>query len=151
MVFKSLLNHLSLCPLTFTISNLILLEEFLISEVYPYLRQVNIASWHLCMCKKLWSRMCAVNGVQQTWMKRQETKSCWQALSEPTAGIRFYLETDVMVIDPGVQPPARHSSYRSFGDIFHSNQRAVKPLLCECSELQGPQTGLLSLVKLRVE
>lgn len=105
----------------------------------------------LCICRSLGFRDSGVNIVQQTLMKRQETETCWQTLSAPTAGIIFYLETDVMVIDTGVQPPARHSRHRFCRDIFQSNQRAVKSLLCECSELQGPLTGLLSLVKLRVE
>lgn len=105
----------------------------------------------LCVCRLLGLRDSAVNVVWQTLMKRQETETCWQTLSAPNAGIRFYLETDVMVIDTRFRPPARHSRYRFCRDIFQSNQRAVKSLLRECSELQGPLTGLLSLVKLRVE
>lgn len=103
------------------------------------------------MCRSLGLKDGAVNIGQQTLMKRQETETSWQTLSSPTAGIRFYLETNVMVIDTGVHPLARHSCYRFCRDIFQSNQRAVKSLLCQCSELQGPLTGLLSLVKLRVQ
>lgn len=51
------------------------------------------------MCRSLGLRDVAVNMDQQTLMKRQETDACWQTLSAPTAGIRFYLETDVMVMD----------------------------------------------------
>lgn len=54
-----------------------------------------------CLCKLLGFRDCAQNIVQQTLMKRQETETCWQTLSAPTASIRFYLGTDVMVIDTG--------------------------------------------------
>lgn len=105
----------------------------------------------LCMCRSLDLRDSAIYIVQQTLIKWQETEPHWQTLSVPTAGIRFCLETDVMVIDTGVQPPARHPRYRFCRDIFQSNQRAVKSLLCKCSELQGPLTVLLSLVKMRVE
>lgn len=53
------------------------------------------------MCRSLGLRDVAVNMEQQTLMKRQETEACWQTLSAPAAGIRFYLETDVMVMDTG--------------------------------------------------
>lgn len=39
------------------------------------------------------------DGVRQTLMKSQETEACRQTLSEPAAGITFYQETDVMVMD----------------------------------------------------
>jgi len=97
----------------------------------------------LCMCRFLGLRDdSAINIFQQTLMKRQEIETCLQTVSGPTASIRFYLESDVMVIDRGVQPSDRHSRYWFFRAIFQSNQRAVKSVLCKSLELQGPLTGI---------
>lgn len=152
--FRPLLLKTSQCVIYLPLKNFLQSRQF--RNVSITLQKVNTINmfvdavvWAcLCVCRLLGLRDSAVNIVQQTLMKRQETETCWQTSSAPTAGIRFYLETDVMVIDTGVQPPARHSRYRFSRDIFQSNQRAVKSLLCECSELQGPLTGLLSPVKL---
>lgn len=57
-------------------------------------------------------------------MKRQGTETCWQTSSVPTAGIRFYLETDVMVIDMGSShQPGIHAI--DFAKIFF---RVIKEL-----------------------
>lgn len=83
-----------------------------------------------------------VINIPQTLMKRQEIETCLQTVSQPTASIGFYLETDVRVINTRQQPPARHSRHWFCWDIFQSNQRAVKSLLCKSLELQGPLGGI---------
>lgn len=84
---------------------------------------------NFCPCSCLWElslRDSAANKVLQALMKRQRSETRWQTLSAAAAGIRFYLQTDVMVMDTGVQPPASHSHYWFCRDIFQSNQRRLK-------------------------
>lgn len=72
--------------------------------------------------------------------ERRESATRWQTLSAPAAGIMSGCRANRYRLGGG-GAGARHPHHRLCRDIFQSNQRAVKSVLCE---LRGALTGSLS-------